>query len=548
MLGAAIFVAMHGVADAADCPDDTTLIEVEPNCGLPVDTVNGGCATTPALFSETASGDVICGTLGKVGIVGDSDWYRFSVETASVVSCELECQAPCFLAIMSNGGSPRCNPAPTPIIFAYGDATKPIQLAFDSLRPGSHFLVVSTSLEEVACGTPYVLRWNAKPIPPAPNDACEDALRIESLPAVMPGHTFGANEEPGLPDCPDGPMAPGVWYVVRGNGSNYVVNTCGAQEINYNHRISLYKGSCDALECVALDTHAAVCAAYVYTPEVRWCTEPGVDYYILWNGEGGRTGRFEVNIWDDGPAACEPLGACCVGEWCGLMTSEACVLASGEYQGDGSICGTQNDPSGERVYASHVPAPAIDGVCPAGAVAPILVPDVFTIAHARVRVQLSKQADLSAVNLRLVRGDTVILLHRYACPDTYGMDVEFSDDAPLLDCKGSAGGVWRPQSPLRVLNGREAQGEWSLQLCDADAFGQSTIESWQLLLTPGQSRCNGCAGDANTDGLVTGADLSMLLENFGSEDAGASGCDFNGDGAVNAADLSVLLSNFGTAC
>jgi len=57
-----------------------------------------------------------------------------------------------------------------------------------------------------------------------------------------------------------------------------------------------------------------------------------------------------------------------------------------------------------------------------------------------------------------------------------------------------------------------------------------------------------CAGDANGDNQVNGADLSVLLGQFGQSVTPGTGADFNGDGIVNGADLSVLLGRFGTAC
>lgn len=57
-----------------------------------------------------------------------------------------------------------------------------------------------------------------------------------------------------------------------------------------------------------------------------------------------------------------------------------------------------------------------------------------------------------------------------------------------------------------------------------------------------------CPGDANGDLVIDGADLSVLLANFGSAAAGPSSGDFNGDNLCNAADLSVILANFGTGC
>jgi CubicO group peptidase (beta-lactamase class C family) len=55
-------------------------------------------------------------------------------------------------------------------------------------------------------------------------------------------------------------------------------------------------------------------------------------------------------------------------------------------------------------------------------------------------------------------------------------------------------------------------------------------------------------GDANSDGAVSGADLSIVLAQFGQSVAAGTGSDFNFDGVVNGADLSILLANFGSAC
>jgi len=52
-------------------------------------------------------------------------------------------------------------------------------------------------------------------------------------------------------------------------------------------------------------------------------------------------------------------------------------------------------------------------------------------------------------------------------------------------------------------------------------------------------------GDVNGDGVVNGADLSVLLSTFGTQVLPGFAGDLNCDGVVNGADLSVLLSNFG---
>jgi len=50
----------------------------------------------------------------------------------------------------------------------------------------------------------------------------------------------------------------------------------------------------------------------------------------------------------------------------------------------------------------------------------------------------------------------------------------------------------------------------------------------------------GIVGDLNGDGVVDGADLGILLENWGGSGLG----DLNGDGVVNGADLGILLENW----
>ena len=83
------------------------------------------------------------------------------------------------------------------------------------------------------------------------------------------------------------------------------------------------------------------------------------------------------------------------------------------------------------------------------------------------------------------------------------------------------------------------------------ASGQGQIGGtrvWARVRYEVNSVPGGCPGDANNDGVVNGADLSVLLSNFGGAASGASAGDFNGDGQCNGADLSVLLGAFGSAC
>jgi len=84
-------------------------------------------------------------------------------------------------------------------------------------------------------------------------------------------------------------------------------------------------------------------------------------------------------------------------------------------------------------------------------------------------------------------------------------------------------------------------------ICAADPFCCTT--SWDgfcagaaaTVCTPACP--SDCAGDLNDDGTVAGADLGILLNNWGKAGCG----DLNNDGVVNGADLGALLNNWG-AC
>ncbi len=97
---------------------------------------------------------------------------------------------------------------------------------------------------------------------------------------------------------------------------------------------------------------------------------------------------------------------------------------------------------------------------------------------------------------------------------------------------------------MLVQNAQEADaGEYDCVV--TGACGNVTSEAATLTVNPPPPEC---AGDANGDFLVNGADLSVLLGLFGTAVTPGTGADFNGDGLVNGADLSVLLGLFGSAC
>ncbi len=100
-----------------------------------------------------------------------------------------------------------------------------------------------------------------------------------------------------------------------------------------------------------------------------------------------------------------------------------------------------------------------------------------------------------------------------------------------------AGATWTPSasSPQYPLTAPHA-------VKDVPVAGTVFTGLWALVPPPA------CPGDTNANGSVDGADLSVLLSQFGTSVKPGSGADLNNDGVINSADLSVLLANFGNNC
>ncbi len=128
------------------------------------------------------------------------------------------------------------------------------------------------------------------------------------------------------------------------------------------------------------------------------------------------------------------------------------------------------------------------------------------------------------------------------------------DDPPFYIAHGTADNtVWPEHS--EILHGlligagvestlRLVQGVGHTMPASEDQFVRAFFSA-MLVTSPAPAPCS---GDANRDGLVNAADLSVLLGGFGAYQPSGENGDINGDAVIDGADLSVLLSNFGTGC
>lgn len=214
-------------------------------------------------------------------------------------------------------------------------------------------------------------------------------------------------------------------------------------------------------------------------------------------------------------------------------------------------------------------------------------PQVVTGVEVDLVVSHPWVGDLRAV-LTAPWGTQVVLLDRPGIPSSgwpgpwgCGFDdvnCRFTDagSAPAESAcaAGSAAlsGWLKPLQPLAVLAavpGHAPQGTWTLVVSDASTIDAGSIQSACLRLTTapdcnlngradavdiaqgGSEDANGdgvpdecqCVADLNGSGTVDGADLAVVLAQWGA--GGQSIADLNHDGTVNGADLGVLVASWG---
>jgi hypothetical protein len=131
-------------------------------------------------------------------------------------------------------------------------------------------------------------------------DTCEGAARIAANRRSLIGGHFsnvdnttistvegtleGASPDPGALMCGDSDNTlPGVWYTVLGTGGRMQA-FFNQFETDFDARVSVFRGSCDSLECVELDDSS------------RWESTPGELYTILVNSGDGSSGKFGLFV------------------------------------------------------------------------------------------------------------------------------------------------------------------------------------------------------------------------------------------------------------
>lgn len=125
--------------------------ENEPNCGLPTDSVNGGCNSTPEIYSPIVDGQAYCSTGAFDGSTRDTDWYQFTLTAESQVTYCLTAEFNCAMFILSG-------PCSAIVVEASAVASPCTETCLTACLPaGTYTLFAGASFDfgNVPCGAGY---------------------------------------------------------------------------------------------------------------------------------------------------------------------------------------------------------------------------------------------------------------------------------------------------------------------------------------------------------------------------------------------------------
>lgn len=164
------------------------------------------------------------------------------------------------------------------------------------------------------------------------NDLCEDALAIACGVTLTGSTLFASNDDAPLDCGTDLDAAPGVWYILQGDGSEVTVSTCGSIT-GFDTKLGIFSGSCSNLVCVTGDDDDPSCALASLFTTVTFNSAPGETYYIYVTGfSQDDVGVFDLSV--NCTEACLPPATIFVDEtgYAYADISYTAATAASEYQ------------------------------------------------------------------------------------------------------------------------------------------------------------------------------------------------------------------------
>jgi hypothetical protein len=126
------------------------------------------------------------------------------------------------------------------------------------------------------------------------DDTCSDATSLQPSNFAFIANTIDARHHD-VQSCGftgSRHSAPGKWFAINGTGNGIKASTCSSAT-DLDAEISLFKGSCNALECIAGTGEALPCGE---GGSIVWETDVDEEYFIYVSGRGSRVGEFWLTV------------------------------------------------------------------------------------------------------------------------------------------------------------------------------------------------------------------------------------------------------------
>jgi hypothetical protein len=555
-----------------DCPDGA--IDEGEACGA--DT-NGGCNSMPPVFGSIACGDTICGTSWADGGSRDTDWYELVLSEETQVTFSGTAEFPLVIGIVDTGGVPDCALATVLSPFATSDPC--LTASFTTcLQPGTYWFFVAPGVfEGFPCGSgnnDYIISLECVECPFAEIE-CPDG-------AIEEGEACGADINGGCNSVPpvfssiscgdticglvwaDGGSRDTDWYEITLNETTQITFS-GTAEFPLVIGIVDTGGIPDCGLATALSPFAV--ADIGETASFTTNLNPGTYWFFVSAqvfdgfpcGSDNNTYVVTLECGDipDCPLECDgtPEGEPCGGDVNGGCNSVPPVFGSiscGE-----TICGSAWATGGSRdtdwyeitlseetevTFTGTAQFPIVIGIVDTGG-----IPDC-SLATALSPFAVAAECETASFTTCLPAGTywffvSVQVFEGFPCGggnNDYVVTLECGPCGEPLSCGDEGTGDCFAANGTPFCDDEEC----CLTVCAADPFC-CDVEWDALCAGDAAELCideEPCFGDLNGDGVVNGADLGILLENWGGSGVG----DLNNDGVVNGADLGILLENWGT--
>ena len=557
--GVTYYVVIGGYS-AADAGAGQVEISAFVPCELPASTgaevelcgedLNGGCnnAAGGSPTQPIALGDIIAGEFWATGGTRDTDWYSLTLTEGTEVTVTINSSVDCFAAFVDTacGG----------IIGAATTGTCPGSTTV-CLAAGTYYVVALPSVFEGypcggATGNAYTVALTSIPCAAEPpvNDLCANAtVAIEGANAF--DNTF-AGSEVTTPSCGFGGTAftKDVWFTFTATQTgDYNMSTClGATP--FDTGIEIYDSCPEAGGLLlACNDDGPGCAAFASSLNFGMVT--GTTYTIRVAGWGGAVGATDLTITfvGDAPSCGDPgIGSCCTAQTTPFCEDAACCTQI--CAADAFCCDTQWDQVCANAAIAGCAGCAVDppanDECATAINLPVGTTPFSTIGATGTTLACLKFGNTNVYNdlwyVHTGTGDQTLTIS--LCGSLFDTKMAVFEDScagALVACNDDAlapavcAGTLQSEVTFTAVCGKSyyiSVGSFS-----ATAFGTGTIT-----VTQAGSCGPACPSDLNGDGTTGSADLSILLNGWGT-----SSPDLNGDGVVGSADITIILNGWG-AC